>query len=96
MTEVPREIGRLRALRLLDLSWNDFLSLPSEIGDLPFLEELNVRRPPRALRRLTRWQLTRCDELTWLPLSLDRLPATTKIYVSCGARFLFVADGVCA
>ena len=37
---VPAEIGRLSALRELDLGDNQLTSLPAEIGQLTSLEEL--------------------------------------------------------
>ena len=39
---MPAEIGRLSALRQLNLSINQLTSVPAEIGQLTALEELNL------------------------------------------------------
>ena len=39
---VPAEVGRLSALRYLDLSYNQLTSLPAEIGQLTSLESLHL------------------------------------------------------
>ena len=55
---VPAEIGRLSALRTLDLDYSSLTSLPAEIGQLTSLRELNLygnrlrSLPAAAIRKL--------------------------------------------
>ena len=64
------------------LNNNALTSLPAELGQLGLLRRLIVRcRLGSDLRDLTRLQVLR-NNLSWLPMELDRLPSTTQICVS--------------
>ena len=54
---VPAEVGRLSALRVLDLQGNQLTSLPAEIGQLASLEGLYIN----------------CNELTSVPAEIGQL-----------------------
>ena len=66
------------------VSYNALTSVPAELGLLLSLKKLWVRRRLSlgARRILTQPQLDR-NRLSWLPTALDRLPASTEIYVTC-------------
>ncbi len=72
----------LRALWTLTVNRNALTSVPAELGQLSSLQHLWVRRcVAKCLIQLTqRAQLTG-NRLEWLPHALDRLPATTEIFV---------------
>src|SRR5262249_54937037 len=46
LNEVPNEIRELTGLRSLDLQGSYIDSLPAWLGDLPHLEEVDIRRTP--------------------------------------------------
>ena len=67
---VPAEIGRLSALRVLDLSYNQLTSLPMEIWQLTSLERLDLDGNQLTSLPAEIGQLT---SLTYLNLSDNRL-----------------------
>jgi leucine-rich repeat protein SHOC2 len=62
---VPAEIGRLSALRELDLDGNELTSLPAEIGQLTSLEKLYLVD----------------NQLTSLPAEIGQLTSLTELYL---------------
>ena len=77
---VPAEIGRLSALKELDLDDNQLTSLPAEIGQLTSLEELNLvgnqlTSVPAEIGQLT--SLRSCtssdNQLTSVPAEIGQL-----------------------
>jgi leucine-rich repeat protein SHOC2 len=84
--EVPAEIGRLSALRYLDLDYSDLTSLPAEIGQLTSLEVLNLRNNPLTslpaeIGQLTslKWLYLRGNRLTSLPAEIGQLTSLTEL-----------------
>ena len=86
---VPAEIGRLSALRTLDLDNSSLTSLPAEIGQLTSLRELNLRdnrlkSVPAEVGQLT--SLRRLDladnQLTSVPAEIGQLTSLKKLYLS--------------
>jgi internalin A len=82
LTEVPRELFRMKNLKTLDLSNNNLCSLPSKIAHLPTLEGLNVRLAKRLGRDLTivTFQVYN-NQLTSLPPELGLLTNLKWLYV---------------
>ncbi|WP_439578423.1 leucine-rich repeat domain-containing protein [Elioraea sp.] len=66
LTTLPRQIGRLTALRDLDLSGNRLITLPPEIGKLTGLQHLNLSG----------------NELTTLPPEIGQLKALQSLAVA--------------
>ena len=62
---VPAEIGRLSALRELDLDGNELTSVPAEIGQLTSLEKLYLGD----------------NQLTSLPAEIGQLTSLTELYL---------------
>ena len=86
---VPAEIGRLSALRTLDLDNSSLTSLPAEIGQLTSLRELNLRdnrltSVPAEVGQLT--SLRRLDladnQLTSVPAEIGQLTSLKELYLS--------------
>ena len=66
ITELPPEIGKLKNLRILVLSFNRLTKLPSEIGKLVNLQELDVR----------------ANKLVILPSEIGELVKLQNLYLS--------------
>ena len=63
---VPAEIGRLSALRTLNLGYNELTSVPAEIGQLTSLEELRLNH----------------NQLTSVPTENGQLTSLTVLYLN--------------
>ena len=72
---VPAEIGRLSALRMLDLIDNQLTSMPAEIGELTSLERLYLRGNQLTSLPTEIWQLTSLQVLGLSDNQLTSLPA---------------------
>jgi len=44
LVALPEELGRMKTLAELDASCNEISHLPPQLGELPMLKSLNVRR----------------------------------------------------
>ena len=92
---VPAEIGRLSALRVLDLSYNQLTSLPMEIWQLTSLRGLYLRgnllmSVPAEIGQLTslRGLYLRDNELTTLPAAIRELRAAgCYMHLDDGVKF---------
>jgi len=102
---VPAEIGRLSALRDLDLGGNQLTSLPAEIGRLTSLEGLSLignrlTSVPAEIGQLTALErLYFCDnQLTNAPAEIGQLTSLVELNLKLvgGDRAAHVADGVVA
>jgi len=98
LTELPREIGQLGALEILDVSRDRCHSPPvspltavgqqrADVGAGRAWAAVVAERASCASTPLSAWHNWRTaqldsNRLEWLPPALDRLPATTVIYVS--------------
>ena len=85
---VPADIGRLSALRTLDLSYNQLTSVPAEIGQLTSLKVLNLRGNlltslPAEIGQLTSLRtLDLADnQLTSVPAEIGQLTSLTELYL---------------
>ena len=85
---VPAEIGRLSALRVLNLGVNKLTSLPAEIGQLTSLEGLYLYGNQLTSVPAEIWQLTALEELylhdnqlTSLPAEIGQLTSLTKLFL---------------
>eukprot|EP00904_Undaria_pinnatifida_P003311 jgi/Undpi1/12981/HiC_scaffold_7.g02646.m1 len=100
-SDIPKEVGKLPALKKLDLSGNCdigelFGAIPPEIGDLPALEELNLSDcqlqgaiPPEIgdLPALEELNLSYCGLRGAIPPEIGDLPALEELNLSyCGLR----------
>ena len=86
---VLAEVGRLSALRYLDLSYNQLTSLPAEIGQLTSLESLHLgvnqlTRLPAEIGQLTslRGFDLSYNRLTSVPAEIGQLTSLRKLYLS--------------
>ena len=86
LTNIPKEIGELKALTYLDLSSNQLTFIPKEIGGLTALTELHLRSNqltaiPKELGKLkTLVYLSLFDnQLTVIPKDLWELTALTEL-----------------
>ena len=92
---VPAEVGRLSALRVLDLSYNQLTSLPMEIWQLTSLERLvlvdnQLTTVPAEIGQLTslRGLYLRDNELTTLPAAIRELRAAgCYMHLDDGVKF---------
>lgn len=80
VAHVPRDLGQLRTLTVLDLSFNLLESLPDALGDLAQLRELLVDHNrlaslPPALGRLKQLVVfhVHANQLRWLPAEMLHL-----------------------
>ena len=71
---VPAEIGRLSALRELNLGFNELTSVPAEIGQLAALEELNLGNNQLTSVPAEIGQLTSLEQLNLNSNQLTSLP----------------------
>ena len=83
---VPAEIGRLSALRQLNLDYNQLTSVPAEIGQLTSLEELylgdnQLTSLPAEIGQLTslRELVLYDNQLTSLPAEIGQLASLTEL-----------------
>ena len=83
---VPAEIGRLSALRELDLDDNELTSVPAEIGQLTSLRELKLDDNQLTSVPAVIWQLAALrqldlsdNQLTSLPAEIGQLTALVKL-----------------
>ena len=90
---VPACIGRLTALRWLNLSDNQLTSVPAEIGQLTSLEELylddnKLTSVPAEIGQLASLQLLNLsdNQLTSLPAEIGQLTSMKGLWL-CGNRF---------
>ena len=78
--ELPKSLGNLNSLKILNINFNRLKNLPEEIGELSFLEKLllkenSITELPKTVGKLTHLRhldLTR-NKLDSLPLSIARL-----------------------
>ena len=94
---VPAEIGRLNALRTLNLGYNQMTSLPAEIGQLTSLRELKLDDNQLTSVPAVIWQLAALrqldlsdNQLTSLPAEIGQLTALVKLNLggNCGGNRL--------
>ena len=86
---VPAEIGRLSALRVLDLANNQLTSVPAEIGQLTSLTKLALGRNQLTSVPAEIGQLTSLDgvvtlgrnQLTSVPAEIGQLTSLTVLYL---------------
>jgi leucine-rich repeat protein SHOC2 len=85
---VPAEIGRLSALRQLNLGLNQLTSVPAEIGQLAALEQLylsenQVTSLPAEMGQLTslEWLSLSENRLTSLPAEIGQLTSLRELYL---------------
>ena len=85
---VPAEIGRLSALRQLNLGLNQLTSVPAEIGQLAALEQLylsenQVTSLPAEIGQLTslEWLSLSENRLTSLPAEIGQLTSLRELYL---------------
>ena len=86
---VPAEIGRLSALRELNLSFNELTSVPAEIGQLTSLEWLNLSynqltSVPAEIGQLTSLVTLYLhgNQLTSVPAEIGQLTSLEQLYLS--------------
>ena len=86
---VPAEIGRLSALRVLNLRANQLTSVPAEIGQLAALEELNLGNNqltsvPAGIGQLGSLERLYLfdNKLTSLPAEIGQLTSLERLYLS--------------
>jgi len=89
LTSLPREIGKLRGLILLNLDSNELHGLPKEIGNLAKLQSLCLSRNrfgrlPRALAQLKALRTldVRYNRLRTVPASILALPSLRRLDLS--------------
>ena len=94
---VPAEIGRLSALRTLNLGYNQMTSLPAEIGQLTSLTRLDLDDNQLTSVPAVIWQLAALrqldlsdNQLTSLPAEIGQLTALVKLNLggNCGGNRL--------
>ena len=85
---VPAEIGRLSALRTLDLDYSSLTSLPAEIGQLTSLKVLNLRGNlltslPAEIGQITSLRTLDLtdNQLTSVPAEIGQLTSLTELYL---------------
>ena len=85
---VPAEIGRLSALRQLNLGLNQLTSVPAEIGQLAALEQLYLSENqftslPAEIGQLTslEWLSLSENQLTSLPAEIGQLTSLRELYL---------------
>ena len=85
---LPAEVGRLSALRMLDLIDNQLTSMPAEIGQLTSLERLYLRGNQLTSLPAEIWQLTSLqvlglsdNQLTTVPAEIGQLAALQVLYL---------------
>ncbi len=101
LTQLPDDLARLRKLRVLFCSHNDFDHLPDVIGALPQLETVGFRANkirsmgdtslPASLRAL----ILTDNQLTSLPAAIGRCPRLQKLMLS-GNRLRNLPDALSA
>ena len=86
---VPAEIGRLSALRMLNLGVNDLTSVPAEIGQLTSLTVLDLRSNALTSVPAEIWQLTLLkglhldgNPLTSMPAEIGQLMSLVELSLS--------------
>ena len=90
---VPPEIGRLSALRYLNLDYSDLTSLPAEIGQLTSLEVLYLRNSDLTSLPAEIGQLKSLRELNLRDNQLTSVPAAIRELRAAGCR-VNLDDGV--
>ena len=105
LTSLPPEIGQLRQLKTLQLTFATGLTnLPPEIGQLSQLQTLELtttqltRLPPEIgqLEKLERLNLSESLALTSLPLELGHLTNLQTFYLSVFKDFVFPPSDIIA
>ena len=86
--ELPESIGRLDALQILGLGWNELEALPEAIGDLVNLEELRLHDNRISSLPQAIGDLPRLEELLLGHNALHELPASTGYLTSLRALHL--------
>ena len=86
---VPAEIGRLSALRVLNLGGNQLTSVPAEIGQITSLEQLWLSGNQLTSVAAEIWQLTSLtvlnlggNQLTSLPAGIRQLTSLEQLYIN--------------
>jgi len=89
ITKLPKEIGNLTKLKILNLNFNELKSLPSEIGNLKKLEELEVENNhltsiPSSIGKLKNLKILRMseNEIKSLPSSIGNLTQLNMLTIS--------------
>ena len=87
LTSLPREIGELGQLQVLDCAWNQLTSLPREIGQMRQLQELycdnnRLTSLPAEIGNLGQLQVLDCawNQLTSLPDQIWLLSKLQELY----------------
>ena len=85
---LPAEVGRLSALRMLDLIDNQLTSMPAEIGQLTSLERLYLRGNQLTSLPAEIWQLTSLqvlglsdNQLTTVPAEIGQLTSLQQLFL---------------
>lgn len=85
---LPKDIGRLKNLRKLDLGCNDLKHIPESIGELVHLEELDlsgnyIETLPSSIGNLKQLKILRLNEnsLTSLPESIGELSNLEELWL---------------
>lgn len=99
LSELPDDLGRLRRLRIIFCSDNDFTHLPECLGDCPALEMVGFKAnridvvPAQALPARLRWLILTDNRLTQLPVALGERAALQKLMLA-GNRLQALPDSL--
>lgn len=99
LSDLPRDLGRLRRLRILFCSDNDFTHLPECLGDCPALEMVGFKAnrirnvPAGALPSRLRWLILTDNLIEALPDALGERPALQKLMLA-GNRLQALPDSL--
>lgn len=101
LSELPDDLPRLRKLRILFCSENDFTHLPAVLGDCPQLEMIGFKANriesihPDAFPEQLRWLILTDNRLETLPASIGSRPRLQKLMLA-GNRLQNLPDEMAA
>jgi Leucine-rich repeat (LRR) protein len=101
LRSLPPDLPRLRHLKVLFASYNDFTELPEVLGACPHLSQVGLRNnriahvPATALPPQLRWLTLTDNAIAELPAALGERPALEKLMLS-GNRLKALPESLAA